>query len=71
MCFSETITLNSLHIGEDSLLYSIQYSDYENEVLHYNFTFAPNNGEYNGIQIFQCDAVGNYYSRCILCITVN
>ena len=60
---SDTITVNSDTVPDKKLLYSIQYSDNENEDLYYNFTFSPNNGIWNDILIFQCDGWGNYYGE--------
>ena len=60
---SDTITVNSDKVPDKQLLYSIQYSDNENEDLYYNFTFSPDNGVWNDILIFQCDGWGNYYSK--------
>ena len=63
---SDMITINSDTVGDGDVLYSIQYSDNEDEDLHYNFTYSPNNGIWNDRLIFECDEFGNYYSTHLI-----
>ena len=66
----DIITLDHKSVSAHDLLYSIGYADWEDEDMHLNFTFSPNNGIYNGILIFECDTFGNYYGRFNIQLTL-
>ena len=59
------MTVKADFISEFDLFFSIQYSDYENEHLYYNYSYAPDGGIYNGKLIFKCDPDGSYYGKCM------
>ena len=57
------MTVKSDWVSEHDLLFSIQYSDFENEHFYNNYSFAPDGGMFNGELIFECSPNGSYYGK--------